>query len=183
MASMGDMMRYSQKIGCFFPEEINYKDLPDDLIEVSNEEFKAAMARGPVDTLSVSKGKLVINYATKSKQLAFNQDLVWQKIKQVRDEKQNCGVTVDGKQYHSDTQSRIKYLGLLQMSVIPSGLQWKTMDGSFIAMDKELALSIFNAVSALDQLIFSNAETHKAAMLKSKDPLLYDFSTGWPDAP
>ncbi|MDN8001451.1 hypothetical protein QZN00_30510 [Burkholderia multivorans] len=36
-------MRFSQKTGCFYPEDIFYATLPDDLIVVSQEEFDAAM--------------------------------------------------------------------------------------------------------------------------------------------
>ena len=53
-------MRFSQKTGCFYPEDIFYATLPDDLIVVSQEEFDAAMGRGPDDRLDVVHGRIVI---------------------------------------------------------------------------------------------------------------------------
>ncbi|WP_189338809.1 hypothetical protein [Chromobacterium amazonense] len=40
-------MKFSKKTGCFYPEDIFYANQPDDLIEVSQEEFNAALARAP----------------------------------------------------------------------------------------------------------------------------------------
>ncbi len=37
-------MRFSKKTGCFYPDEINYEKLPDDLIEVAQDEFTNAMS-------------------------------------------------------------------------------------------------------------------------------------------
>jgi hypothetical protein len=63
---------------------------------------------------------------------------------------------------------------------IPDGLQWKTMDGSFVTMTQALAQQILAAGAASDQAIFAAAEAHKAAMEASEDPASYDYSTGWP---
>ncbi|WP_045736813.1 hypothetical protein [Xanthomonas sp. MUS 060] len=53
-------MRFSKKTGCFYPDEINYEKLPDDLIEVAQDEFTNAMNRAPGETLDVVKGKMVV---------------------------------------------------------------------------------------------------------------------------
>ena len=63
---------------------------------------------------------------------------------------------------------------------LPAGLQWKTMDGSFITMTPSLAQQIFTGAAASDQAIFAVAEQHRVAMEASPDPAAYDFSTGWP---
>ncbi|MCG9022866.1 DUF4376 domain-containing protein [Laribacter hongkongensis] len=63
---------------------------------------------------------------------------------------------------------------------IPVGLQWKTMDGSFVTMTQTLAQQVLAAGAASDQAIFAAAETHKAVMEASTDPASYDFSGGWP---
>jgi hypothetical protein len=63
---------------------------------------------------------------------------------------------------------------------IPAGLQWKTMDGSFVTMTPQLASQILVEAAASDQAIFAVAEAHKAAMESSADPASYDFSAGWP---
>jgi len=53
-------MQYSPSVKIFFPEEINYPSLPDDLIEVADEDFQAAMTRPHLSSLDVVGGKMVI---------------------------------------------------------------------------------------------------------------------------
>ena len=109
----------------------------------------------------------------------------WNAIKAERDRRKAGGVKVKvgttNKWFHSDDASRIQQMGLVMMGAsIPAGLQWKTMDGTFVAMDQTVAGNVFAAAAASDQAIFAVAETHKAAMEASVDPSTYDFSTGWP---
>lgn len=107
---------------------------------------------------------------------------VWESIKVERDRRtQAGGYKVGGKWFHSDQFSRGQQLGLVLLGAnIPAGLQWKTMDGSFVAMTQTLAQQILAAAAASDQAIFTVAEAHKVAMEISVNPSVYDFSTGWP---
>lgn len=53
--------RYSPSNGCFYPFDIDYRsDLPEDMVEVSLEDFHAAMARQKDHTFQFVDGKLVI---------------------------------------------------------------------------------------------------------------------------
>lgn len=105
----------------------------------------------------------------------------WEAIKAERNRRKAGGVKVGAKWFHSDDGSRIQQMGLVMMGAnIPTNLQWKTMDGSFITMTQTLASQVFQAVAASDQAIFTVAEQHKAAMEASADPASYDYSTGWP---
>ena len=110
----------------------------------------------------------------------------WSDIKAERDRRKIDGgykVTVGGvdKWFHSDAFSRNQQLGLVLLGAsIPPGLQWKTMDGSFVAMTQSLASQVFAAAAAQDMATFTAAETHKAAMEASSDPASYNFSGGWP---
>jgi xanthine/uracil permease len=63
---------------------------------------------------------------------------------------------------------------------MPTTIYWKTMDGSFVQMTPTLAGQIFGSVAAWDTATFTTAETHKAAMQASSDPIHYDFSANWP---
>jgi len=63
---------------------------------------------------------------------------------------------------------------------MPSGIQWKTMSDAFVLMTPTLAGQIFTATVTLDQILFSNATTHRTAMMAAAVPSEYDFSTGWP---
>ena len=106
----------------------------------------------------------------------------WDAIKAERDRiMQSGGYKVGAKWFHSDKFSRSQQLALFLMeSGIPAGLQWKTMDGTFVTMTQTLARQILAAGAASDQAIFAAAENHKAAMEASADPASYDFSAGWP---
>jgi Domain of unknown function (DUF4376) len=106
----------------------------------------------------------------------------WSEIKAERDRRtETGGFFVSGKWFHSDQKSRTQQLGLVMLgSTIPSGLQWKTMDGSFVTMTPSLAQQILTAGATSDQAIFAAAEAHKSAMELSASPSLYDYSGGWP---
>jgi hypothetical protein len=106
---------------------------------------------------------------------------VWEKIKAKRDAlSEHGGYQAGGKWFHSDAKSKTQQLALAMMGAAVPPVQWKTMDGSFVAMTQTLAAQIFAAAAAQDMAIFAAAEAHKAAMEASPDPAAYDFSGGWP---
>lgn len=105
----------------------------------------------------------------------------WEAIKAERDRRaQAGGYQVAGKWYHSDTFSRTQQMGLVMIGAnIPAGLQWKTMDGSFVTMTQELAWQVFAAAAASDAALFARAEQIKATM--DADPAAFDLSAhAWP---
>ena len=105
----------------------------------------------------------------------------WESIKAERDRRKAGGVKIGDKWFHSDDASHIQQLGLVMMGAnLPAGLQWKTMDGSFITMTPALAQQVFTGQAASEQAIFTVAEQHRVAMEASADPTSYDYSTGWP---
>lgn len=106
----------------------------------------------------------------------------WEAIKKERDRRIQCGgYKVGARWYHSDTFSRTQQLGLFQLGAsLPAGVQWKTMDGTFVTMTQALAGQIFTAAVASDIAVFAAAEAHKAALEAAADPVAYDFSGGWP---
>lgn len=120
---------------------------------------------------------------------------IWDRIKAKRDVANAGGVKVGTKWYHTDTESRIQHLGLLEkaraaraaggtdatrLQALGQDIKWKTMDGSFIYLTVKHAEDIFAAVTDLDAAAFAAAETHRVAMEASADPAAYDFSVGWP---
>jgi len=91
------------------------------------------------------------------------------------------GYQVDGKWFHSDMLSRNQQIGLVMLGDnIPAGLQWKTMDGTFIDMTPELANKIFIAASISDTNIFQVSEQHILNVENSPNPFDYDYLTDWP---
>lgn len=106
---------------------------------------------------------------------------VWNRLQAQREYIKAGGVQVAGKWFHTDDASRIQQIGMAMMGAsIPPGLQWKTMDGTFVAMTPELASQVFQAVAALDIAAFAAAEAHRTAMEASENPFEYDYSAGWP---
>lgn len=188
-------MRFSKSTGCFYPESIDYSEFPADLIEVPQEDFDAAMARNPGNTLDVVDGRVVV-MPKPAPTAAEVKTAQWEAIKAERDAIKAGGVKVGNKWYHSDETSRTQYIGLLRMAdaAVAAGgsgtttlqyggqdIQWKTMDGTFIKMTVQRANDVFNAVSGLDFAAFGAAEAHKAAMEASADPASYNFAAGWPE--
>ena len=53
-------MKFSKTTGCFYPDDIQYQNLPADLTAVSATDYSAAMSRPTGTTLDVQGGKLVI---------------------------------------------------------------------------------------------------------------------------
>ena len=105
----------------------------------------------------------------------------WEAIKAERDKRiQTGGYLAAGKWFHSDTFSRTQQMGLVMMGAgIPGGLQWKTMDGSFVTMTQTLASQVFSAAAASDAALFSHAEQIKAVM--EADPVNFSLaSQTWP---
>jgi hypothetical protein len=106
---------------------------------------------------------------------------VWSAIKAERDARQANGVKVGANWFHSDPSSRIQQLALVIFAAnLPGNIMWKCLDGAFVLMTPTLAVQIFQASAASDIAIFTVAETHKAQMNASSNPVNYDFSTGWP---
>lgn len=98
----------------------------------------------------------------------------WEKVKAKRDDLiTNGGVQVSGKWFHSDTHSKVQQLGLVLAGAnLPAGIQWKTMDGSFVEMTPTLAQQIYAAQMAQEQAIFAVAETKRLDAS--------DINAGWP---
>lgn len=123
-----------------------------------------------------------LDAAESAAKLTAAQHPVRELIKAERDRRSdNGGYKVAGKWFHSDQRSKTQQMGLMLMGAgMPVGLQWKTMDGSFVTMTTTLAQQIFAAAAAADQAVFAACEIHIAAMMASPAPHLYNWQTGWP---
>lgn len=120
--------------------------------------------------------------ATQAEIHAATSAVVWECIKAERDRRiQEQGYVAGGKRFHGDTFSRTQQMGLVMLGAsIPPGLQWKTMDGSFIAMTPTLAQQIFAAAAASDIALFGHAESLRAQVNAAEDPSSVDITAGWP---
>lgn len=96
------------------------------------------------------------------------------KLQQFRDDlTDNGGCLVQGKWFHTDTKSKQQQMALTMMGAsLPTGLQWKTMDGTFIEMTQALATELFAAQVSREATIFFVCESKKS----DTTPL----NEGWP---
>lgn len=188
-------MRFSKTTGCFYPEDIHYDSLPNDLIDVPHEDFDTAMDRNPGDTLDVVNGRVVVVQKPALPAAGIKAGK-WESIKAERDRRKAGGFKVGMLWFHSDADSRIQHLGLKDkardllaaggamtdvLTILGQPVRWKTMDGSFVSVTAQLAFDIVAAAGNLDAQLFAVAETHRAAMEATADPAAYDFSAGWPE--
>jgi hypothetical protein len=99
----------------------------------------------------------------------------WNKIKTIRDNLiSGGGCKVGTKWFHSDSHSKTQQLALVMLgSNIPVDTMWKTMDGSFVAMDAILAQQLFVAQVTQELAIFATAES------KRVDDS--DINSDWPE--
>lgn len=111
---------------------------------------------------------------------AIAQNEMWERIKEKRHNNTRGGVYVKSvdKWFHTDDPSRTQYLALQLLPQLPE-VMWKTMDNSFIKLDKDLLIEIAMAILKDEQNDFANAERHRIAMLQADETLSYDYSSGW----
>lgn len=185
-------MFYSKSTGGFYSREIHGINIPADAVEITTEQHQALIE-------GQSQGKRIVadenGYPVLADPPLPTADDIWQRIKAKREQVKAGGVKVGTKWYHTDADSRIQHLGLLEkartaraaggtdstrLQALGHDIKWKTMDGSFIYLTVKHAEDIFAAVTDLDAAAFAAAETHRAAMEASADPAAYDFSVGWP---
>lgn len=140
----------------------------------------------PVYTTKLHWEQTWVVTAKPSDQLAAEklatQEAKWEAIKAERDRRVVNGVKVGNDWFHSDTFSRTQQLGLVMMGAnMPAGIQWKTMDATFVTMTPALATQIFQATALADTTLFARAEEKHQAMLAMADPSPYDVMAGWPE--
>lgn len=163
-----------------------FKLINDSVVAITmTTEMHQAAVSGGEEYLSEQDPQVVAYLAVQPTE----KSLTWIRIKAERDRRKAGGFKVGTLWYHSDEASRGQYSILLSMAVeksIPVGTAlspaWKDMAGNFAPMTVALLRQIRDAGLALEQQLFTIAETHRMAMEASADPASYDFSTGWPAA-
>lgn len=173
---------------------ISFPQVPSNELLAQYEVFPVATVPAPSfnqTTQSVSEGSPAqsngawrqtwIVRSASSQELAERTQAIISQIKSERDRRTlEGGYPVEGKWYHSDTVSRTQQLGLVMMGAnLPAGIQWKTMDGSFVAMTPTLAQKLFSAATVQDTTTFSVAQ--QAIAQATANPGSFDMATiPWP---
>ena len=191
---------YSQSNGGFYDDQIHSR-LPEDAVAISPEqhaELLAGQSNGqvimpgkdgkpilaeqppcPSSTWDGEQWRISPECAAKLKD--EQQDEMWERIKAKRADNLRHGVYVKSvdKWFHTDDNSRTQYIALAVMPRLPEKLPWKTMNNSFVNMNKALLGDLMDQMLIDEQADFANAERHKAAMEKAQNPLEYDYTDGW----
>lgn len=119
----------------------------------------------------------------KTKYLERIREEVWEKIKARRTESIDTGVYHPRLQkwFHTDYEAQRNYalMGHAISSTLYQPKRWKTMDGTFIEMTREVFQDVLALALKKADDDYRNAEIHKAKVMASTDPLTYDYSTGW----
>lgn len=104
-------MKYAKSTNGFYDEAIHGDSIPADAVEITIEE-RAALLEGQ------SHGKRIVadanGFPVLSDPPAPTAAEIWDRIKSKRDAVKAGGVKVGTKLYHTDTESRIQHLGLLE---------------------------------------------------------------------
>lgn len=112
-----------------------------------------------------------------------NQDKVWELIKERRLQAVTSGVYVESvdKWFHTDEVSVTSYSTIAGMIALDNyePVQWKVMDNTWILLTVPIFKELQTAMSTKTNTNYAIAEQHKSNMMKSDNPLEYDFSTGW----
>ncbi|MCL7828322.1 DUF4376 domain-containing protein [Pasteurella multocida] len=174
-----------------FPEPQNLNDFVE--IEVENEseldnkqliQFQKQyilVAKQPTELHMWNGNEWVLDEEKQAQRLAEQQDEMWEKIKKKRYENGLGGVYIAqvGKWFQTGEEDKTKYLGLDKVIDSLGEIDWKCYDNSFIKMNRTLLNEIFLQMVVDENADHINAEKHRAEMMKSAEPLNYDFSTGW----
>jgi hypothetical protein len=115
---------------------------------------------------------------------------VWELIKIERERKKFSGIKVGDHWFHTDSDSRIQQLGLVNaaaVNAIPPGFMWKTLTPAgglfepvFVEMTNDLARNIFFHTMIHDGMFHNAGEAHREAMLVCEDPTVYNYESNWP---
>ncbi|MDC4235915.1 DUF4376 domain-containing protein [Pasteurella multocida] len=139
------------------------------------------VAKQPTELHMWNGNEWVVDEEKQAQRLAEQQDEMWEKIKKKRYENGLGGVYIAqvGKWFQTGEEEKTKYLGLDKVIDSLGEIDWKCYDNSFIKMNRTLLNEIFLQMVVDENADHINAEKHRAEMMKSAEPLNYDFSTGW----
>lgn len=113
---------------------------------------------------------------------AADKQFMIRSIKTKRDTLKQGGVKVGDSWFHTDTESRIQYLGIQALNVpLPENTLWKTLGGTFVPMNVALQTSIIQAIAALDTALFTRAEQliYMVNAAPAISVLDIDINSGW----
>ena len=112
---------------------------------------------------------------------------LWEKVKEERETKlvSGCYVPSIQKWFHTDMVSQMSYTRALEffnLNPEANPVMWKTMDGTFVEINKDKLVEIISAIFINSQEIFKTAEIHKSKIKALTSLDSYDVKANWPSS-
>lgn len=120
---------------------------------------------------------------------------VWEKIKAHRTFVEGDGVYVQGHWYHTDADSRIKFMRLDRkadialaaggqastlLQVVGNNIYWKTLPNVMVGVTCSIAQGVVQATEILDATGYARAEVLRNQVMASNSPESINIMSGWP---
>ena len=125
----------------------------------------------------------VLNKERYDKYLVEKRKELWEAVKAKREEVLTSGVFVKslGKWFHTDSVSQLSYTRAKEYFDIKhdSEIQWKTMDNTFVALNKEKLNDVIVTIFEKSQEVYKIAERHKHKIYTSVDLENYKVDDDW----
>ena len=125
----------------------------------------------------------VLNKERHDKYLVKKRHELWEAVKAKREEILVSGVYVKslGKWFHTDSVTQLAYTRAKEYFDIKpdSEIQWKTMDNTFVTLNKEKLGDVVVAIFEKSQEVYKAAEIHKHKIQTSVDLENYSADAGW----
>lgn len=166
-------MFYSATTHGFYCPEIHGADIPDDAVELTQEQYEALLE-------GQSQGKQIVADAHGSPTLVDRPLNRAALIADRRYQAETAGITVNGMHLPTDRDSQALVTGAALAAVIDSNYrcQWKTAEG-FIELDAQQIIAIASAMRAHVQACFDR-EAKLLAMLEAGTYTDVLLDQGWP---
>lgn len=138
---------------------------------------------GPGHIWDEKQNKWIISPEFNDYKILKERELIWELIKERRLQAVTSGVYVESadKWFHTDEVSVTSYSTIAGMIALDNyePVQWKTMDNTWILLTIPIFKELQTAMSQKTNANYAIAEQHKSNMMKSDNPVEYDFSTSW----
>lgn len=187
-------MLYAKSTNGFYDPAIHGTNIPADAVEISHALYVSLFEdQAAGKCIQADANGYPVALAPSADEIRAH---AWERIKAERDSRTAGGVLVGSHWFHSDADSRIKWLGTKDSArdVIAAGgattdrvyvdgeaLVWKTMAGEFVPVDVALAFAVVEATKVLDKRLFATAEAKRVELEASGNPAAYDVLAGWPE--
>lgn len=159
-------MRFSKITQCFYPEEIVYQNLPDDITDVTKADFDLAMSRQDGETLDLVNGAVVIVPISAQTLLAKAKAARISYIEEQYEAREHADIVYLGATFQTgdESQKLIDRVLSAQNGTAPAGFGWYDITNTKVQMTNADLQGLANAIFLRNQPLFDNKQARKAAI-------------------